>query len=263
MGGTTPPGRQISPPGPGPATAGLLSIVIPVYNEARSVGPLFERIQENIHVPHEILIVHDSPDDDTLPALEREPCRTMGPRLVLNRGRGALAAIKTGMQESRGDAVLVMMADLSDDLKIVDRMYELLATQGYSVICGSRYMTGGRQEGGPLIKRNLSRLAGVSLHHLTRLPTHDVTNSFKMYAREVIERFPIESNGGFEIGMELTIKAHLAGLRVTEIPSVWHDRQHGKSRFRLVRWLPNYLRWYAWLIWRTWWPFPKLPGGSS
>src|SRR5207248_11256555 len=101
------------------------------------------------------------------------------------------------------------------------------------------------QSGGPLVKRSLSRAAGVSLHWIGGLPTHDATNSFRLYSERLLEEVAIESRGGFELGIELTVKAHLMGLRVTEVPTTWRDRTAGTSRFRLLKWLPHYWRWYS------------------
>ena len=109
-------------------------------------------------------------------------------------------------------------------------------------------MKGGRQIGGPRIKRTLSRIAGVSLHYLTGIPTHDVTNSFKMYTKSALDTVTIESNGGFELGMEITIKTFLNGKRITEIPSTWRDRSAGTSKFMLWNWLPRYLYWYMYAL---------------
>jgi hypothetical protein len=111
--------------------------------------------------------------------------------------------------------------------------------------CGSRYMRGGRQIGGPPLKAALSRAAGISLHLLTGLPTHDATNNFKMYRGTFLAATRIESGAGFEIALELVVKAHVAGWRIGELPSTWRDRVAGKSRFDLRRWLPHYLRWYG------------------
>ena len=115
---------------------------------------------------------------------------------------------------------------------------------GADVVCGSRYMPGGRQIGGPYLKGLLSRAAGISLHYLAGVPTRDVTNSFKMYRTEFLRGLRFESSGGFEIGMEAVVKAYVAGRRIAEVPSTWTDRVAGASRFRLWRWLPRYLRWY-------------------
>jgi glycosyltransferase involved in cell wall biosynthesis len=222
-----------------------LSLVVPVYNEGASIGRLLDEIEAKIHVPHEILLVYDREDDDTLPPARARARPEM--RLVKNGSRGALEAIKTGMREARGRAVVVVMADLAEDLAVVDEMYRRIE-EGCDLVCGSRYMKGGAQLGGPRLKAWLSRAAGLSLHHLTGIPTHDITNSFKMYSRRVIESFPVESDGGFEIGMELTLKSYLAGMRVAEVPSVWRDRTSGRSNFRLLKWLPKYLKWYFVLV---------------
>src|SRR5687767_15939655 len=112
-------------------------------------------------------------------------------------------------------------------------------------------MRGGRQVGGPWFKALLSRTGGVTLHRLAGVPTRDATNSFKAYRRDFLERTPIESRAGFALALELTVKAHFSGERVEEVPATWRDRAAGTSRFRLLAWLPEYLRWYVWEIGRA------------
>lgn len=225
----------------------LLSLVVPVYNEGENIARLIAEIDAKVHVEHELVIVYDFDEDSTLPVIRQQFAARPNLRLVKNPTRGVLNAIKAGFANARGEAMLVVMADVSDDLVAVDGMVALMR-QGYDLVCGSRYMRGGKQLGGPVVKSLLSRTAGLSLHYLLRIPTHDITNSFKLYHRRVIERFDIESDGGFEIGMELTLKAYLAGMRVTEVPSVWTDRAAGKSNFKLMKWLPKYVRWYLTLF---------------
>lgn len=224
----------------------MLTVVCPVYNEAENIERLLDELAAKVSVPMEVLIIYDREDDNTIPVVQQVAAKCpFEIRLVKNiYGYGALNAIKTGFEKSRHEAVLVVMADLSDDLTVVNEMYRLITTEGYDIVCGSRYMPGGKQIGGPLLKRTLSRLAGISLHYLTGLPTRDVTNSFKMYSRKFLKEVKIESRGGFEIGMELVVKAFVAGRRITELPTTWIDRVAGKSRFRMWKWLPNYLRWY-------------------
>jgi len=145
--------------------------------------------------------------------------------------------------------LLVVMGDLiqqgvaQQDNSVVGAMLALM-DEGCDVVCGSRYMRGGRQIGGPILKGILARLAGLSLHYLAGVPTHDVTNSFKMYRRSLLRRITIESQGGFEIGMEILVKAHLLGCKIGEVPSTWRDRSGGESKFMLWKWLPHYLHWY-------------------
>ena len=115
---------------------------------------------------------------------------------------------------------------------------------GADVVAGSRYMRGGRQVGGPLLKRTMSRAAGLSLHWLGGLPVHDATSNFRLYSKRLLNQVTIESRGGFELGLELTVKAYRLGMRVAEVPTTWRDRTAGQSRFKLLEWLPRYLHWY-------------------
>jgi hypothetical protein len=105
-------------------------------------------------------------------------------------------------------------------------------------------MKGGKIVNGPPLKQGLSRMAGVSLRRFRRIPTHDATNAFKIYDSVMLKHLTIESRRGFELNLEITVKAFLAGYSIVEIPSVWRDRTQGKSKFRLWAWLPHYLRWY-------------------
>ena len=152
-----------------------------------------------------------------------------------------------GFNSIKSGPVLVVMADLSDDLTIVDKMYEEYLG-GAQVVCGSRYMKGGKQIGGPLLKRVLSRIAGTSLYYIRRVPTHDATNNYRLYDKKLLDQIVIESTGGFEVAMEITAKAFIMGARIVEIPTVWRDREAGKSNFKLWKWLPSYLRWYFYAL---------------
>ena len=224
--------------------AARLGIVIPVYNEGANIGATLDELEQKIQTPHRIHIVYDFEEDDTLPVARERLAAGLPIDFIHNPVRGVVSAIKTGLRQAEEPYLLVSMADLSDDYRVVDEMAARMDA-GADLVCGSRYMRGGRQIGGPLLKGLMSRAAGVSLKLLAGLPTHDVTNSFKLYRRSMLEQIEIESDGGFEIGMELTVKAHLRGFRVEELPSTWRDRAEGESRFKLRAWLPKYLRWYG------------------
>jgi glycosyltransferase involved in cell wall biosynthesis len=231
-------------------SAPLTSIVVPVYQEAENIGPFLRDLERTLNGPHEILLVYDFPEDTTLPAVAAmRPCP--GVRFVRNElGRGVLNAIKAGFRASRGDVIVVMMADRSDDSADVAEMTNLVRN-GADVVAGSRYVSGGRQEGGPRFKQLLSRAAGWTLRHWAGLPVHDATNNFRAYSRRVIRQIPIEGDASFALAFELTLKAHWNGWKVVEVPTVWRDRTAGQSRFRLWAWLPHYLRWYFRALWRA------------
>ena len=230
----------------------LLSVVVPVYNEAENILPLLEQLQASIQDPHEVVIVYDFDGDTTLPPARRFAESYESLRLVKNEiGPGVLNALRTGLSEAGGDAVIVTMADLSDDVTQIPLMADLIR-QGHGVVAASRYMRGGAQIGGPRVKGVLSRIAGLSLNLLTGIGTHDATNNFKAYSAELLKDVEIESGSGFELGLELTVKAYLSGLPITQIPTTWRDRTAGESRFRVIKWMPGYLRWYLGCIAGSW-----------
>lgn len=222
-----------------------LSVVIPVYNEGANIGGTLEGLYAVVQEPFTVFIVYDRDDDDTLPVVRALQPRLPGLTLLRNRfGRGALNAIRSGLDAVERGVAVVMMADRSDDPRTLPAMVAA-ARAGAMVVCASRYSRGGRQIGGPRLKRTLSRLAGASLHWIAGLPTRDPTNSYKAYRRELLDAVVLESDGGFEVGIELVVKAHRLGMRVAEVPTISHaDRTAGASRFRLWKWLPKYGRWY-------------------
>jgi dolichol-phosphate mannosyltransferase len=221
-----------------------LSIVLPVYNEGEAVEPVLRALSAGVLTSHELVVVYDFDEDTTVPVIARLAPDMPGLRGLRNDlGRGVLNAMKAGIAGTTGPYVLISMADGSDEPHVVDPMVAL-ARAGADVVSASRYMPGGHQIGGPLAKRLMSRAAGLSLHHLAGVNTHDPTNNFKLYRRSFLEATPIESSAGFELALELTVKATLDGRSIAEVPTTWRDRTAGASNFKLRKWLPHYLHWY-------------------
>ena len=222
-----------------------LAIIIPVYNEKENICATLDAIYSKVKSDKKVYIVYDFDEDTTLEALKDKTSDNLV--LFKNKSRGVLNAIKTGLEGTKEEAALVTMADGSDEYDCVDQMFERIKN-GDGIVVGSRYMKGGRQVGGPFIKGLMSRIAGVSLYYIIGIPTHDISNSFRMYSRKVLDSVKIESVGGFEVGMEITAKAYTLGFKISEVPTTWHDREAGKSNFKLVQWLPHYLKWYLYLL---------------
>jgi dolichol-phosphate mannosyltransferase len=221
-----------------------LAIILPVYNEGEAVEAVLRGLSKAVATPHELVVVYDFDGDTTVPVIQRLAREIPNLRGLRNDlGRGVLNAMKAGIAGTSAPYVLISMADGSDDPDAVDRMVEL-AKGGADVVSASRYMKGGRQIGGPPLKRLMSRVAGLTLHWFARVPTHDPTNNFKLYSRRFLESTEIESTAGFELALELTVKATLAKRRIAEIPTTWRDRTAGQSNFKLRKWLPHYLHWY-------------------
>lgn len=218
-----------------------LTIVIPVYDEGENLREWYREASPHLPAGTRVRVVYDFEEDNTLPvaralAKEGAPVETLR-----NQQKGVLGALVTGLRSVPEGPVIVSMADLSDDLAIIPQMVRAWE-EGAKVVVASRYMRGGRQIGGPWLKGQLSRWGGVSLHYLAGFPSHDATNSFRLYDGAFVQTLTFESVGGFEIGFEITLKAWMAGARVVEIPATWRDRVRGESRFNLRKWLPLYAR---------------------
>jgi dolichol-phosphate mannosyltransferase len=221
-----------------------LSIVLPVYNEGEAVERVLRGLAGAVTTPHELVVVYDFDEDTTVPVVRRLAGEIPGLRGLRNDlGRGVLNAMKAGIAGTTAPLVLISMADGSDDPRDVDRMVQL-ARGGADVVAASRYMKGGHQIGGPPLKRLMSRVAGLTLHWFARVPTHDTTSNFKLYSRRFLDAVLIESTAGFELALELTVKATLQRRRIAEVPTTWRDRTAGQSNFKLRQWLPHYLHWY-------------------
>lgn len=221
-----------------------VSIVIPAYDEAEQIVPCLTRILEGVSLACEVLVVVDFPEDTTAAVVQEWAAREPRLRLAVSTyGRGPANAIRFGIEHARAPVAVVTMADGSDDPRQIDDLTRLVE-RGVVIAAASRYMPGGQQVGGPLVKTALSRAAGRSLQLLTRVGTRDATNSFKAYSTDFVRSVGIDSRVGFEIGLELTAKAKRLGLPVAEIPTIWLERQVGVSNFKLAAWIPEYLKWY-------------------
>ena len=219
-----------------------VSLVIPAYEEGENIVPVLDRLSHDIPIDSEILIVVDSLEDSTVHGLDNYPDDRV--RIVLNtRGRGPARAIKSGIDEVAALVVVITMADGSDDPSAVEPLVRLVE-RGVVIAAASRYMPGGQQVGAPPLKALMSRGAGVSLCWFAGVGTHDATNSFKAYSTDFVRSVGIQSEDGFEIGLELVAKARRLRLPIAEIPTIWLERDSGMSNFQIRKWLPKYLKWY-------------------
>jgi len=221
-----------------------VSIVIPAYNEGEHIVACLGRIFEAVSWPCEVVVVVDFAEDSTVPVLAEYAKHQPQLRTLVNiYGRGPANAIRYGIDSARAPVVVVTMADGSDDPQQIEDLTRLVE-RGVVVAAASRYAPGGQQVGGPLFKGLLSKAAGRSLWLFANVGTRDATNSYKAYNRNFVRDVGIDSRHGFEIGLELTVKAKRLGLPIAEIPTIWLDRDAGLSNFKLWTWIPKYLHWY-------------------
>lgn len=228
-----------------------LSIIVPAHNEEENIANLIDKVEAGISgIDFELIVVADHCSDSTVRIATEKTKEFNNLRVAENRLRPGFAnALRTGFMNSHGDFILPIMGDLCDDLETVGRMYNKIQ-EGYGVVCGSRYMPGGKRLGGSRLKSFLSGLGGRSLNIILKVPTCDIANAFKMYRKEVIDAVDIKATG-FEVSMEIPLKAYYCGFKLTEVPTVWRERTKGKSSFKIFRLLPAYLKLYLWAVYKS------------
>jgi len=220
------------------------TVIIPASNESLNIVKTIGDLRALYNSSIDVIVVVDFAEDTTISFFNQIEGKPKSYRIVIQSyGAGPANAIRFGIDQANTECVVVMMADGSDDVRAIKELSNLVS-RGVAVACASRYMPGGQQIGGPRFKRFLSKSAGKIVYTFAGVGTHDPTNSFKAYSREIVRKVGIESRSGFEIGIELVSKAHRLRLPIAEIPTIWLDRTNGNSKFLLARWAPKYLPWF-------------------
>lgn len=221
-----------------------MDIIIPVYNEGQSIAEVLISLEKNVSVAFRVLICYDFDGDNTLPVVKNMlDGLSYQVLFVKNKGKGVHRAVTTGFEASDAGAVLVFPADDTENAKIIDRMYEEFRG-GSDIVAASRFMKGGCMKGCPWLKSFLVRSASFTLYWLASIPIQDASNGFRLFSRRLLDTVLIESSRGFTYSLELLVKCHRLGWKITEVPASWYRRSKGKSNFHLFKWLPYYLRWY-------------------
>ena len=221
---------------PTPKAVKLLSVVIPARNEEGSLPDalcaLHALLSEH-RVPHEIVVVDDGSRDSTWTVLEGLRDRVPTLRPLRNTGRNGFGrAIVSGLDASRGDAVVVMMADLSDSPDDVLQYWHRL-NEGWDCVFGTRFSRGGRTYGYPVLKLLLNRIANRLIALVFNIRLDDTTNAFKAYRRTVIDGVRPILAPHFNLTVELPLKAIVRGYSWTVVPITWRKRKAGASSFRI------------------------------
>ena len=222
----------------------FLSVVIPARDEEGCIQSTVEHLhlELGIHkVPHEIIVVDDGSSDSTWSILVELAKKIPTLRPVQNLGpHGFGRAITKGLDSMSGDAVVIMMADESDDCRDVVRYWHAL-NEGYDCVFGSRFVKGGGVIDYPPLKLFINRLANFFVRMLFHHKLNDTTNAFKAYRREVIEGVRPILSPHFNITVELPLKAIIRGFSFTTIPITWRNRRTGVAKLKIKEMGSRYL----------------------
>jgi dolichol-phosphate mannosyltransferase len=218
------------------APLNLLSVVIPARDEADCIKATVEHLHLELklnEVPHEIVVVNDGSKDRTSEILLELTSKIPAVRPVQNGAlNGFGRAVIAGINASRGDAVVVMMADESDDCRDVVRYWKLL-NEGWDCVFGSRFMKGGGVIDYPRFKLALNRFVNFVIRILFRIPLNDTTNAFKAYRKAALNGCRPFLAPHFNLTVELPLKAIVRGYSWTVVPITWRNRRTGEPKLKI------------------------------
>ncbi|HZZ29229.1 MAG TPA: glycosyltransferase family 2 protein [Pirellulales bacterium] len=230
----------------------LLSVVIPARDEEGCIGATVEHVHVELRqrgIPHEIVVVDDGSHDRTWNILQQLQATVSELRPVQNHGpHGFGRAVISGIEAASGDAVVIMMADESDDCRDLVAYWQKL-TAGYDAVFGSRFIKGGGVIDYPWIKYILNRVANLFIKFLFRIPLNDTTNAFKAYRRSTLVGLRPYLSPHFNLTVELPLKAIVRGYTWAVIPVTWRNRRSGMAKLKIREMGSRYLFivCYCWL----------------
>ncbi len=214
----------------------LLSVIIPARDEEASLPSMLRelyRVLAQEKIPHEIVVVDDGSRDSTWQVLQalRQEVPTLAP--MQNPGpHGFGCAVVCGLDHSRGDACVIMMADASDSPADAAKYWRLL-NEGWDCVFGSRFVKGGGVIDYPRLKLLANRLANLFIRVIFNIPLNDTTNAFKAYRRTVINGCRPFLSPHFNLTVEIPLKAIVRGYSWTVVPTTWQNRQHGEAKLMI------------------------------
>jgi len=239
------------PVSPGPRLT-LLSVVIPARNEEDALPSTVEHLHLELrlnHIPHEILVVDDGSTDRSWEVLQEIQQRIPELRPIQNPGQhGFGRAVIFGLRNVKGDGVVIMMADESDDVRDVVRYWHEL-NEGWDCVFGSRFVKGAGVIDYPRIKLIINRMANLFVRLLFGIPLNDTTNAFKAYRRTVIRGCEPLMSPHFNLTVEIPLKAIVRGYSWTVVPITWRNRRYGAPKLKLKEMGSRYffIVMYVWL----------------
>jgi dolichol-phosphate mannosyltransferase len=222
-----------------------LSVVIPARNEASCLGETLRALHTALRkeaIEHELVVVNDGSTDhsESLLAALSEEIPTL--RVFHNRGKNGYGlAVRLGLQQSRGEAVAVFMADSSDSPGDLIRFFRAMESDDFDCVFGTRFAKESKVVDYPVFKLLLNRLVNKFIQILFHIPYNDVTNAFKLYRRTTLEGLKPFLSLHFNLTVELPLKAIVRGYRYTVLPNDWTQRKTGVSKLKIKEMGSRYL----------------------
>ncbi|MBI5540681.1 MAG: glycosyltransferase family 2 protein [Bacteroidia bacterium] len=214
-----------------------LSVLIPAYNEGESITETVDQLEiafSEVNIDHEIFIVNDNSNDNTLQVLENLSKKYSTVKYVTNTGANGFGyAVRYGLEHYTGDCVAIFMADLSDSPNDLIKFYNSMVEGNYDCVFGSRFIKGGKLIDYPFVKKRINRLANLIIRIVMRIKYNDTTNAFKLYKRHTIDGLKPFLSPHFNLTIELPLKAIIRGYSYNVLPNSWTNRKYGESKLKI------------------------------
>lgn len=225
-----------------------LSILLPVFNEGEGLKIMVHILEATVEAPHEILVIYDFPEDNSVEAARVLQKKYSNVILVHNDlGRGVSNAIKKGVSAAEGDVILITAVDEVFPIAAINHMLRLITEEDRDFVSCTRYALGGKRLGGSFVGGILSRSANWLFRTVAGSVLTDTTTGMKMMKKSLFDKIVIEAGTGWAFAFEIAIKAQILGLKFGEVPVVSIDRLFGgDSSFKLGPWTKEYMKWFIW-----------------
>ena len=219
-----------------------VSIIIPVRNEELVIEKIINQLENKLkNLPHEIIFINDFSTDNTAKIIEKIIHAKIQIKLHNNKRRGLGGAITEGINNASGDAVCIMMSDLSDDIDDFKKYYNIIKDEDVDAVFGSRFIKGSKIFDYPRKKLILNRIFNIITKLLFLNDYNDFTNAFKIYKKSaLLKTFPLVSES-FNIFLEMPLKIISRKMKYKIIPISWINRKEGTSKFDIKELRAKYL----------------------
>lgn len=235
-----------------------LDIIIPIFNEGKQIVRLLDLFEKKIKNSISVFLCYDDDDDDIHKYSHLLINKKFLIKLVKNPDKGPCCAVKAGFKHSTADCKLVYPADDFLNIELIDTMFNKFLSENADIVVASRFIKGGSMRGCPILKSILVRLASSTLYFFSSIPVRDASNGFRLFSNNLLKKINIESNLGFAYSLEILVKCDRLKMKIVEVPAQWEERNTGKSRFKILKWLKEYLKWYFYGL-QTYWLKKKQP----
>lgn len=236
----------------------MIDIIVPIYNEGYQVIKLLKLFEKKIKNNFSVYLCYDSVSDNIFNYITELNKFKFKIVLLKNIESGPCCAVKTGLLNSQANCKIVYPADDFINLDLLDLMYKVYLDHNADIVVASRFVKGGSMVGCPFIKSILVRIASSTLYFFSSIPVKDASNGFRLFSKKLLEKVKIESKLGFAYSLELLVKCNRLNMKILEVPAQWEERSVGESKFKIFKWLNEYIKWYVYGL-QTFWLKKRSP----